>query len=105
MTNVRATSKAAYLEEVEKGTTSANRNKLLRKVAENPGVTRSELSSCTGIPINVVTPRIRELLDAGTLKEDGCKKDPLTKKSANLLYINLTPRMRRGITESMENLV
>ena len=95
---VRATSKAAYIDVMGDSKTAKLRRRLLAKVTTYPGVTRQELAGCTGIPINVICPRVRELLDSGALREDGCKKDPATKKSANLLYVNFEPRMRRANT-------
>lgn len=93
---VRATSKAAYIDVVSDKKTARDRRKLLSKIVKYPGLTRKELSGCTDLEINIVTPRIRELLNCGALREDGFKKDPITKKSLNKLYVNFEPRMRRA---------
>ncbi|MGH1372956.1 MAG: hypothetical protein ACRBBW_13030 [Cellvibrionaceae bacterium] len=97
---IRNASLAAYIEENDSGKAAQDRCTLLRKINQYPGVTRKELSEVTGMPINVVTPRIRELLDSNTLKEDGCARDPLTRRPSNLLYLNLSARDLRGSTSN-----
>jgi len=99
---IRNTSLAAYIEENDSGKAAKDRCKLLRKINQQPGVTRKQLSETTGMPINVVCPRIRELLDSNTLKEDGCTRDPISRRSANLLYLNLPAHMNRPVSETLE---
>ncbi len=95
---IRNTSLAAYIEENDSGKAAQDRRKLLIKIQQYPGVTRKQLSETTGIPINVVTPHIRELLDTHALKEDGAIRDQISRRSANLLYLNLPAHLSRPIS-------
>lgn len=84
---VRNTSKAAYLNVNGSGKCAVYRRRIMDFVTSRPGVTRKDISRALDLEINIVTPRVRELLNSGLLVEDGCRRDPGTRNSQNLLYI------------------
>ena len=59
--------------------------RLLDALRELGEATRDELSVRTGVPINVVTPRVRELLDAGRIVETGRTRLTRAGREAKLL--------------------
>lgn len=85
---VRATSKAAFLHLVETGKINARQSEVLQYIYFNPGCTRAEISRYNMyLPINTVSGRVKELLESLMLFENGCKKDSVTGRSANLLFV------------------
>jgi hypothetical protein len=54
---------------------------------EHGEMTRAVVSEKTGIPINVVTPRVRELLDAGRLVEGRSVRNEDSGKLAKLVML------------------
>lgn len=85
---VRVTSKAAFLKLREGRKIGPLQNRILDYVWSHPGCTRRSISKNTGIEINVVTPRVRELLDSGMLIEQGSKIDPGNNRHANCLFLS-----------------
>jgi len=61
--------------------------RLLDALRELGEATRDELSVRTGVPINVVTPRVRELLDAGRIVETGRTRLTRAGREAKLLAL------------------
>lgn len=68
---MRDTSLEAYRQIYLSGQAHHKRFKVYMYIAENPNCTRHEISIKTGIPINVVTPRVKELLDDNLVYENG----------------------------------
>lgn len=67
----RDTSLTAYRQTYLSGQAHHKRFKVFMYIADNTNCTRHEISIKTGIPINVVTPRVKELLDDGLIYENG----------------------------------
>lgn len=63
------------------------RRQVLECIMNNPqGVTRQEISEEIDLPINVVTPRVCELLEKGIIAQDFEKRPcKITKKKAYIL--------------------
>lgn len=85
---VRVTSKAAFLKLREGKKIRPLQSRVLDYVWSHPGCTRRAISKATGIEINVVTPRVRELLDNGLLIEQGSTIDPGNNRHANCLFLS-----------------
>lgn len=69
--SVRDTSLTAYQNTYRTGQAHHKRFKVFECIRDYPTITRQQISDRTGIPINVVCPRVLELLDSGMVKEDG----------------------------------
>lgn len=52
----------------------ATREIVYQRIARHPGVNNEDISVSLGWTINRVTPRVRELLDAGRIEVIGYKK-------------------------------
>jgi predicted transcriptional regulator len=85
---VRNTSKAAQLANIESGFNSTKRAQVFSFIYEHPGCSRADIErGLKGIKINCVCGRVNELLVAGAIVEKGCKHDPMTRRSVNLLFV------------------
>ena len=85
---VRCTSKSAFLHLVETGKISQRQAEILEYVYYNPGCTRTEISRYNMyLPINTVAGRVNELIKSRLVFENGCKKDRVTERSANCLFV------------------
>ena len=71
---VRDTSKDAFIGINEDGTARTQRGKIYLFLKKYKSITRTELADYTGIKINAVCGRVRELIDEGYVIEDGKKK-------------------------------
>ena len=56
-------------------------------IAKGEGYTRNEIAIFLNIKINAVCGRVRELLDAGWIVEDGKKKDKFSGMKNNILRL------------------
>jgi len=81
---VRDTSLAAYIGITADGTAATKRAIVYRQILRQPG-TRNEIAKATGLPINTVCGRVRELLDVGAVFEFGQATCSVTGKTACLL--------------------
>ena len=89
---VRATSKAAFLENELSGANYNKRQKIFEFILCNPGCTRQEIErGIPGMKINCVCGRVNELLKADEIHESGCKHDELSGRSVNRLYPGRKP--------------
>ena len=68
---MKDTSLEAYRQTYFSGQAHHKRYKVYTYITENPNCTRHQIAMQTGIPINVVTPRVKELLDDGLIYENG----------------------------------
>lgn len=86
MTRVRATSKAAFLNLIEQRRIGPSASAMFRFVVEHPGCSRNDIER-SGFRQSSVAGRVNELVNKfGVVREDGCKKDPVTGESVNRLY-------------------
>ena len=69
MSAVRQTSRTAYAEHERTGKAGSQRARILAHIASKGPLTRQEVSHETGVAINAVCGRVKELLDAGLLVE------------------------------------
>lgn len=67
---IAETSRQRYHELVETGDVSRQQVELMSFMRPGWDYTRAELSRISGLMINCVTPRVKELIDAGKLAED-----------------------------------
>ncbi len=87
---IKQTSIEAYKQMLESGEITRQQHLILTKLSRknsSKGYTRQEISRKTGLSINVVCPRVRELLDANLLRIQGHKACPYTRR--NVEAINL----------------
>lgn len=68
---MRDTSLTAYCNTYASGQAQHKRYKVYEYIVNNPNCTRQDIADNTDIPINVVTPRVRELLDSRMVYESG----------------------------------
>jgi len=54
----------------------SNAEKVLAFIRASGGATRREISEATGLPINIVTGRVRELMDRKEVRVDGTRLSP-----------------------------
>ena len=87
---IKKTSIRAYNEPLATGAINKQHHKILCAMARRNsrfGYTRQQLVKKTGMPINVITPRVRELLDLKKLQIIGTKKFPITTKNVEALQL------------------
>ncbi len=65
----------------------ALRNRIFFIIKENPGMVRTEIRDQLGMPNNVVTPAIKELIDQDMVIEGQQRLSKTTNKSGKQLYI------------------
>jgi len=83
---VRATSLLAHEDIQSDGTAESQRIIILHFLRRYPdGLTRAEISSLMGISINAVCGRINELLEFGTIYEEGKRINQQTGKMNMIL--------------------
>ena len=70
-----------------KSTTDEQYDRIISCLREHGELTRDAISKYTTLPINVTTPRVRELLDAGRLVDGMTVLNPGTGRSARLLML------------------
>lgn len=80
-TGVRETSIQSYYQELPK---MVARQRQVLDVLRIRDMTNREIMQATGLQINVVTPRCKELRDMGLVVEKGRVEDPLTKKTVTI---------------------
>lgn len=68
---VKDTSLQAYISVYSNGKAEHIRFKVYNFIKSNPKVTRQQITDLAGIPINVVTPRVKELIESNLIKENG----------------------------------
>lgn len=68
---MRDTSLIAYCNTYSSGQAQHKRFKVYEHIVENPNCTRQDIADNTDIPMNVVTPRVKELIDAKIVFENG----------------------------------
>lgn len=83
---VRSTSKAAYYDMVDSEQLTESQRTVFRVIVDNPGVSRNDLVAIGGFRQASVCGRVNELIKIGMVAESGCRKDPVTGRSVNLLY-------------------
>lgn len=87
-TNVRSTSLDTYREINESGLTERTTEQILECLRAHGRLTRSQVSSYTGLNINQVTGRVKEMLKQKRLHEDDEKIIcPITGYHAKRIYI------------------
>jgi len=65
----------------------ALRNRIFFIIKENPGMVRTEIRDMLGLPNNVVTPAIKELIDQEMVLEGQSRLSKTTNKPGKQLYI------------------
>jgi hypothetical protein len=85
---VKITSEIAYFKEIRTGKAARDRLAIYQHVQAMPGCTRNELSRALKMPINVVSGRVNDLLNAKALLERGTKVDPITGGDGYCLYVH-----------------
>ena len=68
---MRDTSFTAYCNTYASGQAKHKRFKVFQFIVDNPNCTRQKIADHTGIPINVVTQRVKELIDSKMIFESG----------------------------------
>jgi DNA modification methylase len=68
---MKDTSLRAYLSIYADGKAESLRYRVYDFIFNNPDTTRQKIADATGIPINVVTPSVKELLDKRLIAENG----------------------------------
>lgn len=77
------TSKEAYEELVKTGKINKRQGQVLNVLNEHPfPMTNQEISYLSGMPINCVTPRVKELREKGYVVEAYKKVDPASGRRA-----------------------
>ena len=66
---VRDTSLIAYCNTYASGSAQHKRFKVYNYIVDHPNCTRQDIADNTDIPINVVTPRVKELIDSKMIFE------------------------------------
>lgn len=61
--------------------------RVLGYICEHAHCTRQEISQGTGIPINCICGRVKELLDVGVIEERGMKRCNVTGNAVNALRV------------------
>lgn len=87
-TNVRDTSREAYVQLQTEGKLGPKQQQIVDFIAKRAGsdFSRIELSSGTGMAINCVAGRVKELLDLGVLKEG-------RRRACTITHNNIRPVM------------
>ena len=65
----------------------ALRNRIFFIIKENPGMVRTEIRDQLGMPNNVVTPAIKELIDQDMVLEGQPRLSKTTNKPGKQLYV------------------
>lgn len=92
-TDVALTSIESYYELIRTGKQQTLRCKVLKCILDhhkNPyhdGITRRQIGTMLGMELGTVAGRVKELLEAGAVVEDGTVVDPRTKKSVKLIKL------------------
>ncbi|NCB79649.1 MAG: winged helix-turn-helix domain-containing protein [Bacilli bacterium] len=68
---MRDTSLIAYCNTYSSGQAQHKRFKVYEFIVNNPNCTRQDIADKSGIPINVVCPRVKELIDSKMIFESG----------------------------------
>lgn len=85
---IRSTTLAAHIENEHTGFNSTKRAQVFSYIVEHPGCSRSDIErGIPGMKINCVCGRVNELINSGLISEDGCKRDPLSGKNVNRLFV------------------
>ena len=63
------------------------RNRVFFIIKDNPGIVRTEIRDMLGLPNNVVTPAIKELIDNKMVVEGGPRMSKTTGRIGKTLYI------------------
>jgi DNA-binding MarR family transcriptional regulator len=79
---VAETSIQAYADLKDSGTLGRQQTLILAAIIPGGRYTRSELADITGLPINVVTGRVNELVKAGRLDDGAPRQCRITKHTA-----------------------
>lgn len=87
MSNVKPTSKAAYEYLHRLNLVDTQAGQVFLSVSKSPK-TRKEISELTGIPINAVCGRAKELLDKGSIWVSGTRRCSITGRRSEVLHIN-----------------
>lgn len=86
--NVRDSSRDAYAHLKAEGKLGPKQKQIVAFIEKRPGsdFSRIELSSGTGLPINCVAGRVKELIDLGVLKEG-------RRRACTITHNNIRPVM------------
>lgn len=84
---VAETSIAAYNGLKDSGSLGKQKRQVLAAILPGARYTRSELSDITGLPINCVTGRVRELIDEGRLEDCVPRQCRITKHTAKTVRL------------------
>lgn len=79
------TSSKAYWEELLSGRVTKQQAKVLDDILRMGAGTRAEISGTSGLPINVICGRCKELLDLGYIKVNSHTRDENTNKEVEVL--------------------
>jgi hypothetical protein len=88
-TNVRETSLKAYDAIRADGTAATQAGRILAFIRANPGSSRADVERGTGIKINAVCGRVKQLLEDDAIVERGEKFDPATNR--NVMRLEAVP--------------
>ena len=68
---MRDTSLTAYKNTYTSGSAAHKRFQVYNYIVDHPNCTRQQIADNAGIPINVVCPRVKELIDSRMIFENG----------------------------------
>ena len=92
-TNMATTSLESYYELIRSGKANTQRCAVLKCILDhhkNPhhdGITRRSIGTKLGMELGTVAGRVKELVDAGAVVEDGTVQDPRTGKQVKLIKL------------------
>ena len=92
---VADTSIRSYRSLLDSGRTTRRQHDILRVMVEGKTYSRRELARLTGLEINCICGRVRELLDAGALIEAAQRKDPDTGQTIRPVALNVGEQQGR----------
>lgn len=92
--SVSETSIKAYYEELPK---IGNRQRQVMEALRHRNMTNRDIAKATGMPINAVTPRCKELRHFGLVEEKGRVVDPETRKTVTLWGLKTQPAQQMEI--------
>lgn len=93
---VRRTSLDAYDQIKEDGRLSERQRQVMlffHELKKGTALTRREIALMSGIPINVICPRVLELIEKGYLEEMPAELDPVTRAKAHKVRIKVIAPM------------
>jgi hypothetical protein len=86
---MNTTKSQAYSEITEDGSRSRRRAQVLEIIKANPGCSRNDIERIGRIRLSSVCGRVAELLGDDEIVQLGEKKDPITKKTVEMLFVKI----------------